>query len=144
MSRKFKRLIPEKSMKDETRVGFGPCCPCDEDRHQDCILGPCECGCGRPTKKNIISFGQTERHFARGDFVDRYGSACSVQDSSIATENCLWLGVDRPSIKTGPPWVDLKIPDDAFISSRMHLTVSQAVALRDVLDRFIETGNCEP
>ena len=38
---------------------------------------------------------QTDRGFARGDFIDHYGKHCSVQDSSLATEVCIWLGCDN-------------------------------------------------
>ena len=36
-----------------------------------------------------------ERGFTRADFVDRYQRRCSIQESSIATERCIWLGCEH-------------------------------------------------
>lgn len=68
----------------------------------------------------MIDMDKTNRGFGRGSFIDRYGEKCSIQDSSLATEECIWLGVD---------------------SNRMHLTVEMAQELIVVLQRFVETGS---
>ncbi len=73
-----------------------------------------------------IAFGLTSRGFGRGEFLDRYAAECSVQDSSLATENCIWLGVDRTN--------------NGEESHRMHLTQEMAAALIPVLQRFVDTG----
>ena len=62
---------------------------------------------------------KTERGFARCDFVDRYGFQCSIQESSLATEYAIWLGVTE---------------------NRMHLTQEMAEALIPLLQKFVETG----
>jgi len=65
---------------------------------------------------------ETGRGFARAEFADRYNRACSIQESSLATENCLWLGCDEGE------------------SIRMHLTQAMAADLLPLLQRFVETG----
>lgn len=67
----------------------------------------------------MIDLTPTERGFMRGEFKDRYGKDCSIQQSSIATEDCIWLGVDN---------------------ERMHLTPQMAADLIPLLQHFVETG----
>jgi hypothetical protein len=67
----------------------------------------------------VIDLAPTERGFMRGEFKDRYGKYCSIQQSSIATEDCIWLGVDN---------------------ERMHLTQQMAADLIPLLQHFVETG----
>ncbi len=62
----------------------------------------------------------TERGFARANFVDRYREQCSIQESSLATERCIWLGCD---------------------SNRMHLTQEMATELIPLLEHFVCTGS---
>ncbi|BCH33205.1 hypothetical protein MesoLjLc_51350 [Mesorhizobium sp. L-8-10] len=68
---------------------------------------------------SIISLKETNRGFAVGKFIDRYGAPCSIQKSSIATEDCIWLGIDN---------------------NRMHLTQDMAAALVPLLQTFVATG----
>jgi hypothetical protein len=74
-----------------------------------------------------IRLEPTPRGFLRGEFVDRYGQICSLQQSSLATEDCIWLGVDR----------DI---DGEAVSARMHLTQALVVALLPALEHFARTG----
>lgn len=73
----------------------------------------------------------TERGFVRGDFIDRYGEPCSIQKSSLATEDCIWLGCDEPKVHhvTGN------------VLGRMHLTQEMAADLIPLLQAFVETGD---
>lgn len=64
----------------------------------------------------------TARGFAILRFVDRCGAPCSLQKSSSASEDCIWLGRDE----TEP--------------GRMHLTQEMVAALLPHLQRFAETG----
>ena len=66
-----------------------------------------------------IDMTRTSRGFAIGRFKDRYDLPCDIQKSSLATEDCIWLG---PS------------------ESRMHLTPDMAAALIPLLQAFVETG----
>lgn len=62
---------------------------------------------------------QTERGFDITNFKDRYDFECSLQKSSLAFEDCIWLGVDE---------------------NRMHLTQDMVKELLPYLKRFIDTG----
>lgn len=59
---------------------------------------------------------ETSRGFAHAEFVDACGRRCSMQDSSLASEAAIWLGVDT---------------DEKGVSqtTRMHLTQKMAAAL---------------
>ena len=78
-----------------------------------------------PTPTPPPAVTETCRGFAVAKFRDRYNHQCSIQDSSAATEPCLWLGVDQ----------------DVIPQTRMHLTQDQVRALLPLLTRFVETGS---
>ena len=70
----------------------------------------------------------TPRGFMRADFSDRYGAKCSIQESSLATEDALWLGCNEGSHHRGQ------------CSARMHLTREMAATLIPLLQHFVDTG----
>lgn len=76
----------------------------------------------------MLEIKSTERGFQRGEFVDLYGSECSIQESSIATQSCLWLGVDKDF-------------NNDRTSHRMHLTQEMAADLIPLLQHFVEHGS---
>ena len=39
---------------------------------------------------------KTDRGFAIIKFVDMYDTKCSIQKSSLATEDAIWIGIDKP------------------------------------------------
>lgn len=78
-----------------------------------------------------MKFRLTERGFARYDFKDRYNEECSIQKSSLADEDCLWLGCNHETIHD-----KLNTPCGA----RMHLTQEMAAMLIPILDHFVKTG----
>jgi hypothetical protein len=77
---------------------------------------------------NYLNKEYTHRGFAIYHFDDLYGAKCSLQKSSLATDDAIWLGVDdaNPQImasKTpqgGTGWVKYDIPDDVMFTTRMH------------------------
>ena len=98
---------------------------------------------------------KTNRGFALIEFMDRYDTPCSLQKSSLAFEEAIWLGVTdvepkimaSDAIKMGIPtggqttgWVPFEIPEEVLLSSRMHLTQEMAAALIPVLQKFVDTG----
>ena len=96
-----------------------------------------------------IKMDKTSRGFKIGEFKDRYGLPCSIQESSLATENALWLGIDDPQPKIlafhvngGKPdgWVPYDIPEEVLLSTRMHLTEEMAEALIEKLQGWLDTG----
>lgn len=77
-----------------------------------------------------IDWKQTQRGFMYGEFTDRYGKSCSIQESSLATEGAIWLGMnenEEPQLGMG-------------VAPRMHLTQDQVAALLPVLQHFADTG----
>jgi hypothetical protein len=107
-----------------------------------------------------MKIGTTPRGFDYVEFIDRYGVKCSIQKSSLADQDCIWLGVDDVKVKvlaslhrelatkelgTSDPgqhvgWITYPIPDDAHISTRMHLDQQAVKDLLPLLTRFAETG----
>jgi len=87
-----------------------------------------------------IEVGSTHRGFAYAEFRDLYGTLCSIQKSSLATDDALWLGVQDPEPKRGPPWTPYRLPDDVTVRTRMHLNREQIAGLIPILQRFMDTG----
>lgn len=96
-----------------------------------------------------ITKSMTGRGFAKLTFTDHYGTACSIQKSSLADEDAIWFGAETLEVKrfqgdyTGWHDVDLSalFPGQQIIGNeRMHLTQDQVKALLPVLIRFAETG----
>lgn len=48
-----------------------------------------------------MKLDKTSRGFPVLTFRDRYDAECSMQVSSLATESCVWLGMDNPTIMRG-------------------------------------------
>lgn len=102
---------------------------------------------------------KTKRGFGRIEFKDYEGIECSLQQSSLATTNAIWLGMNKPEIKefypipreTEESWFDVEDlsplkhrPQNEIITySRMHLTQKQVKRLLPHLIAFAETGSIE-
>lgn len=98
----------------------------------------------------------TDRGFTIYNFTDCYGSSCSLQESSVADYEAVWLGIPFPMVRImaadalklnrlplGHPvegWVDYILPDAVSIHSRMHLNREQAAQLIPLLQKFVDTG----
>lgn len=90
----------------------------------------------------------TNRGFACVCFKDRYDCDCTIQQSSLATEDAIWFGITDPDPKImasktpqgGTGWVPYAIPDDVLITTRMHLSRKQVAELLPVLQHFVDTG----
>jgi hypothetical protein len=74
-----------------------------------------------------------DRGFLKGAFKDRYGASCSIQKSSLATEDCIWLGADEIS----------EAPGVEPFNTRMHLTRDMAAELIPLLQHFVDTGELQ-
>jgi alkylation response protein AidB-like acyl-CoA dehydrogenase len=97
------------------------------------------------------------RGFALIPFTDRYGVACTIQKSSLATEDAIWFGVheSEPKIMAsqaaaygvpsgdGTGWVPFPVPDAVSMNTRMHLTQDQVRELLPILAHFAETGELD-
>jgi hypothetical protein len=73
-----------------------------------------------------ITWTVTQRGFVRGEFTDHNARECSIQESSLATEEAIWIGLDGDPPSGG---------------QRMHLTRDQVAALWPVLQQFHDVGN---
>lgn len=90
----------------------------------------------------------TGRGFGLIEFKDFYGANCNIQESSLATENAIWLGVNdaNPKImashttESSAGWVKCDIPKEVLLTTRMHLTQEQVKELLPILQTFAETG----
>ena len=102
-----------------------------------------------------IKFHNTQRGFRKGTFTDRYGEECSIQKSSLATEDAIWLGIENANpqimqsdavrlglanISSPQGWMPYPVPSEVFLSTRMHLTKKEVKALLPILQKFVETG----
>lgn len=67
-----------------------------------------------------MNYYTTETGLDGVEFYDFYRYPCSIQESSLATEEAIWLGRD---------------------GHRMHLTRSHVALLLPMLQHFAETGN---
>lgn len=86
---------------------------------------------------------KTQRGFARLEFEDRYNAKCSIQKSSLAGEDAIWIGVDDSDPKIFKPcsgWQTFEIPKEVLLTTRMHLTQKQVKKLLPILQKFAETG----
>lgn len=104
-----------------------------------------------PLPEQIAAQKKALKHTARGfayrEFVDHYGHKCSLQKSSLATEDCIWFGVDNPKLMKcvqNEGWKEVPIPEGAsIIPHRMHLTQEMVKDLLPVLRKFVKTGEVE-
>ena len=103
---------------------------------------------------------KTERGFEVNHFKDTYGLDCSIQDSSIATDDRIWLGVHNAPVKIMKKdiillrtcdiipedgtnkygWCTVELPEEALVESRMHLNRKQARELAEELLYFANNG----
>ena len=120
----------------------------------------------KKANRNPLTFTQTltSRGFGKVLFQDYYESKCSMQVSSVGTNECVWLGIeeaepkilatdairlglikeeDAPHNPFGEPcgWIDYPIPKEVLLSTRMHLTSAQAKQLGLQLLKFAFTGS---
>jgi hypothetical protein len=78
-----------------------------------------------------MKVNRTQRGFPIIEFVDLYGSECSLQKSSLAFVDAIWLGVVKPFVGSS----------SVVPSQRMHLTRDQVKDLLPHLIKFCETGD---
>lgn len=105
-----------------------------------------------------LVFTKTHRGFSLVEFHDFYGHKCSVQKSSLATEDAIWFGVDdaQPQVMASDAarlgvvthevtgWVPYPVPAEVMLCTRMHLSRDQVSALLPLLQHFVETGEVIP
>jgi hypothetical protein len=99
----------------------------------------------------------TERGFPIAEFTDLYGAKCSIQKSSLADDQCIWLGLSEVKASVMAKhahrvgidsevvvgWIPFPIPAEVQIPTRMHLNRQQVAELLPLLQRFVETGEIQ-
>jgi len=93
----------------------------------------------------------TSRGFNLIKFNDLYDIECSIQKSSLATDDAIWFGVNdadphimaSKTLQGGTGWVRYDVPDDVSFNTRMHLNREQVKELLPILKKFVKTGNLE-
>lgn len=90
-----------------------------------------------------IKHSKTYRGFGRIDFKDKYNVDCSIQESSLATDNCIWFGCNEANprhLVPGQGWQPVEMPTEYYASTRMHLSQEQVLELLPILVKFAYTG----
>jgi hypothetical protein len=92
-----------------------------------------------------MNLEKTQRGFLNGKFTDSYGNVCSVQKSSSAMDDFIWLGIDKPKLtvfenENMGKYIETVLPKTWMVDSRMHLSRDQVAELLPVLQKFVETG----
>lgn len=103
-----------------------------------------------------LQAGWTGRGFGIAEFNDRYGHKCSLQLSSLASEEAVWFGLSESMASaTSPnkPWKVVNVREalaakgaphegmEIVTHSRMHLTRGQVIHLLPFLEHFAKTGD---
>jgi hypothetical protein len=107
---------------------------------------------------------KTLRGFVLFENVDTYNTPYSIQKSSLATEDRIWLGVDNamPKImakdvldcperysdfeieqankQNGTGWVDFYVPSEVLLTTRIHINKQQVAEIIKILQKFVDTG----
>lgn len=97
---------------------------------------------------------KTARGFKFISFKDIYDTDCSLQESSLATEGAIWLGVSEANpmvlaseaskfgIKTKAKngWVPFPLPPEVHLSVRMHLNREKVAQLIQSLKEWMRDG----
>ena len=86
---------------------------------------------------------KTERGFVVGEFKDSKGCECSLQESSIATERAVWLGIDDADPQILLPergWSIVPFPEGTLFNTRMHLNQKNVQQLLPYLKYFARFG----
>lgn len=80
-----------------------------------------------------MKYKKTVRGFDLYTFEDLLGKKCSLQKSSLATKDAIWIG-----------WQEIKLAGDYVANTRMELSQEMVLKLIPILQRFVETGEIHP
>lgn len=94
---------------------------------------------------NVIQVKRNERGFENGKFKDSYNNECSIQKSSLAMNDFIWLGIDKPKLtvfkdENMGEYLETILPKNWMVNSRMHLSRKQVAELLPILQKFVDTG----
>ena len=115
----------------------------------DCVRAAAATGrhpCRRDPLGAVVKLERTGRGFARIVFADAYSKSCSLQKSSIADYDAIWLGTDDADPKLlipGQGWTPVPFIEGTSFCTRMHLSREQVAELLPHLQRFVDTKLCD-
>jgi len=98
---------------------------------------------------------KTDRGFEYLEFTDHHGAICSIQTSSCACCDALWIGPDNPDpkimasqaarlgVKTveNTGWIPYPLPQDVMCTTRMLVQREQVKQIVEALSHWLKTGN---
>lgn len=89
-----------------------------------------------------MKFETNQRGFSIAEFDDLYGNRCSIQKSSAAMYDAIWMGISNPviNVMVDGQWKDVALPEGSVIHSRMHLSQKMVRDMLPALKHFAETG----
>ncbi len=92
-----------------------------------------------------MNLERNERGFENGKFKDSYNNECSIQKSSSAMDDFIWLGIDKPKLTVFKDedmgqYLETTLPKNWMVNSRMHLSREQVAELLPILQKFVDTG----
>lgn len=92
-----------------------------------------------------MNLEKNQRGFENLKFVDSYNNQCSIQKSSSAMDDFIWLGIDNPKLtvfndESMGQYLETTLPKTWVVDSRMHLSREQVAELLPILQKFVETG----
>ena len=101
------------------------------------------------TEQTKMTYTKTARGFSTITFKDYYGDTCSLQKSSLADADAIWLGIDdvKPMIMASTVrsdltgWLDYPLPEGVELRGRMHLSKEQVQDLLPILQHFVNTSD---
>lgn len=107
------------------------------------------------TEQSSLKITVNGRGFHHLEFKDLYGIGCSIQKSSLATDDAIWFGVNDADPKilasdvnqinpeTGEisGWVKYPVDERVMFHTRMHLSREQVLQLLPILTKFAATGD---
>lgn len=88
---------------------------------------------------------KNQRGFKNGKFIDLYGEECSIQISSLATDEAIWIGIDKQYLvvfedENMGKYIETTLPKNWRVNTKMHLSREQVANLLYHLQKFVETG----
>jgi len=96
---------------------------------------------------------QTSRGFTYYKFTDVGGDVCTIQKSSSAMQDCIWLGSKEIGLygfipNGNPSWRDVSEDQikekfgfqNVIANNRMHLSRDQVAEILPILQKFVDTG----
>lgn len=92
-----------------------------------------------------MEINKTSRNFDFGKFEDLNHNQCSIQASSLASEDAIWLGIDDPNLvvfenESKGAYIKTVMPNNFMVNARMHLNRDQVALILPLLISFAENG----